>query len=222
MAEKRNYVKITTPKGIAKYCWLERPNTKFNKDGVFSVDLILPAEECQDLMKQLDQAAEEAFQEAIAKAKPAEKKKISKNEPYQMECDEETGEETGNVIFKLKNNAVFKKKDGSVGKIKILLFDAKGKEIKGETGIRSGSKIKGCVQLVPYFVAGTKQAGVTLRLNAVQIIELVSGSGGDASSYGFEEEEGFDGADLPAKEADDFADETEGAEEQGGGANGDF
>lgn len=216
MAEKRNYKKITSPKATARYCWLDTPNTKFNKSGVWSVDLVMPVEEAQDLMKTLDEAAEEAFAEAVAQAKPADKKKIIKGEPYQLECDEETGDETGNVIFKLKNNATFKKKDGSIGKVTIQIFDAKAKPIKGATGMRSGSTIKAAFQLVPYFVAGTKTAGITLRLNAVQIIELVTG-GGNAGAYGFEEEDGYEASEGAG---DEFSDESEGTEE--GGEEGDF
>lgn len=49
--------------------------------------------------------------------------------------------------------------------------------------------------------------GVTLYLNAVQIINLVSGGNGDAKDYGFGEEDGYSIA--PSMDADDDTDEGE-------------
>ena len=40
MAEK--LIEFTTPKGIAQYPWLSKPDTKFNEEGVYKVDLIIP------------------------------------------------------------------------------------------------------------------------------------------------------------------------------------
>lgn len=50
----------------------------------------------------------------------------------------------------------------------------------------------------PFFVAALG-AGVSLRLQAVQIIELVQGGERTAASYGFEDEEGYtaEPEDLP-------------------------
>ena len=73
--------------------------------------------------------------------------------------------------------------------------DAKGKPLTGETKVGGGSVIKVSYEVVPYYTA-IAGAGVSLRLKAVQIIELKAYSGGgNAESYGFGEEEGFEADD---------------------------
>ena len=52
-----------------------------------------------------------------------------------------------------------------------------------------GSQVKVSATAAPYSAAGNQ--GITLYLNAVQIIELVSGSGGDSGGFGFTAEEGY-------------------------------
>jgi hypothetical protein len=59
----------------------------------------------------------------------------------------------------------------------------------------------------------TKTAGISLRINAVQVLELASGSGGgSASSHGFGVEEAYEGLEEVAaptqvfEEADDDGD----------------
>ena len=44
----------------------------------------------------------------------------------------------------------------------------------------------------PYFIPGSGAAGIKLRLNAVQVIDLVSGGGRDAEGFGFEKEDGYE------------------------------
>ena len=63
-------------------------------------------------------------------------------------------------------------------------FDPKDKIIWG------GTEAKVAYQIIPYFV-GSIGAGVSLRLKAVQILSLVTGEG-NASSFGFKEEQGFE------------------------------
>lgn len=63
----------------------------------------------------------------------------------------------------------------------------------------NGSVIKVNGILFPYVAANG--AGISLKLNAVQILELVS-SGNGAGGYGFEEEDGYE-----EEEEDTFEDE---------------
>ena len=41
------YVKLVTPKGVAKYPWLTKADTKFNPDGVYKTDLLISSEEAE-------------------------------------------------------------------------------------------------------------------------------------------------------------------------------
>jgi len=187
MSEKKKNIRITTPAGISKYPRLQKPDTKFKSQGEYSVSLVIANEKCAELCALLDPMAEEAYQAALAEPKnvlaaKAKKKTITKNEPYSPELDAE-GNETGNTIFKFKMNAQAEIK----GELKIFkpnLFDAKGAPITKDIGIFGGSVLKVNFTPTPYYTAATFCAGISLRLNAAQVIKLVSG-GYDAASCGF-------------------------------------
>jgi hypothetical protein len=104
------------------------------------------------------------------------------------------------------------KKDNKPWNRKIALFDAKGKPILKIESVWGGSEVKVSYEASPYFIPGTGAAGLKLRLNAVQILKLVSGGNRDAGAYGFGEEDGFDGSSVAADDAEDtgtFKDESD-------------
>lgn len=200
MAEKQKYTKFVTPKGVAVFPRLNKPDTKFNPDGDWSTKLRMPViEEVQDLMNTIEAEAEKQFNETVEgfkkDGKAAQAKAVKKADlPFRMAVDAD-GNETGEVEFSFKQKAVIKKKDGTTTNVTPGLFDAKGKPFPRAKAIWGGSTIKVSASIVPYYVAGTKQAGVSLRLNGVQVLELVTGTGGDAKSMGFGEEEGYEAED---------------------------
>jgi len=210
MAEKKKVVRITTPAGIALYPKVQKPDTKFKSEGVYSTGLVIANPKCSDLCAQLDAYAEEAFANALADPKKvaaakAKRKTITKNEPYLPELDKE-GNETGNTIFKFKTNASAEI-NGEVKHFKPSLYDAsspKPKEITADINMYSGSIIKVNFSPTPYYNDANAQAGVSCRLNGVQVLKLVKG-GWTAEAFGFgAEEEGFDFADgTPAGPAGD-------------------
>lgn len=194
MAEKKERNKMfTTPKGIAAYPWLTKPDTKFKQAGEFSIRLKVPADEAAGLVKLIEEAREANF----AAVKADNPKKIVKeaDPPYRPELDDE-GNETGNILFTFKQSAVIKTKDGEIIKVTIKIFDAKGQPIVGKI-VGAGSTVKVAFQLNPFYTA-LIGAGIGLRLKAVQVIDLIEPQGGSASSYGFGEEDGyeFDGEDV--------------------------
>tara|TARA_R100000664_G_C2756610_1_gene144562 strand:- start:1718 stop:2269 length:552 start_codon:yes stop_codon:yes gene_type:complete len=161
--DKDKYLKITTPLGIAKWPWLTKADTKFNADGVYKTDLLLSSGETKSIAGQLKAFYERHF--------PNKKGKM----PYKKEVDD-TGKETGNYIFKFKS------------KNKPAVFDASGKPMQ-DVNVFGGSKIKVSATASPYNAAGNQ--GVTLYLNAVQVIDLVTGETGSSTSFGFAAEEGY-------------------------------
>ncbi len=210
---KRKRVRLTTPAGVASYPYLTKPDTQFNSDGDFKVDLVLDKEEHADFLARIDELAEKAFDKAVKQLKKEKKmaqaKQLEKHIPYEDIYDEETGEPTGQVKVKFKSKAKFKRKDGSVAHVEVALFDAQGKAINPKNiSIYGGSIIK--VNFTPneFHATGLKLAGISLRLNAVQIIELVS-DGGNAGSFGFDKVD--DGYSFD----DDSAVTEEGEEEEG-------
>lgn len=207
---KSKRVRITTPKGIAKFPRLSSPDTKFNPDGEYRVILLLDPEKDKEFLDELDAMADAAVQKAQEENKRY-RKLIQRQEPYKMELDQD-GEETGLVEVKFKMRARVKSKDGKEYNFAPALFDAQGKPIDPtKINIGGGSIIRVNFTPNPYFVAATKTAGISLQLNAVQVLELVQYNGGDAASFGFEQEEGFsiDDIDSTVDDSDDFIDDVD-------------
>jgi len=70
-----------------------------------------------------------------------------------------------------------------------MVVDAKKTPLDGSTLIGNGSVVKIAVEPFAYMMPATKTVGVTLRLKAVQVIDIVE-YGNNAASI-FEEEDGF-------------------------------
>lgn len=218
---KKKLPSFVSPKGTFRYPALVTPDfgtKEYPKDsGEFKVVLILTQEEAAPLIAKLTPIFEEAVtdgQSEFDKLKVEARKKLKElkvNDFYSTEYDKETEEETGNLLFKFAMTASGKsKKDGSVWNRKPALFDAKGKPLVGVKNIWGGSVGKVSFDAAPYFIAGTGAAGLKLRLNAAQIIELVEGGNKSSEGYGFGEEDGYEA--KPANEAG-FSDEsTEGTD----------
>ena len=183
MAEKKKAERFVSPKGIASYPYLTNPDTKFNPDGEYKVSLIVAGDDASKAIAFLT----EQHKEAVSKAKKENAgKRVKEGELPFIENDD------GTVTFKFKLKAKVTPKKGDPFEQKPALFDAKGKPLTGEPKIGGGSVIKVSYEVVPYYTA-IAGAGVSLRLKAVQIIELKAYSGGgNAESYGFGEEEGFE------------------------------
>lgn len=210
MADKPKKFIATTGAGIALYPWLTKPDTKFNPTGDYKVDLKMSREEAQPLIDKLSKIRDEAFAEAFAKAKPQDKKALSKVEVFH-EVYDDNGDETGEVFFRFKLKAVVTPKGKEAFTQEPKGFDAGGKPWDAKKAVYGGSTIKVNFEAVPYVSAKDKEVGVTLRLRAFQVIELVSSAGGSASGYGFEVDESYeddDSADSSSFDApDDGADE---------------
>ena len=187
MTEQKKAERFVSPKGIASYPHLTNPDTKFNPDGEYKVSLIVAGDDARKVVNFLT----EKHKAAVAQVKKENaRKRVKEGDLPIIENDD------GTVTFKFKMKAkVIPKKDAPFEQ-KPALFDAKGKPLTGEPKIGGGSTIKVCYEVVPYYTA-IAGAGISLRLKAVQVIELkeYSGGGGNAESYGFGEEEGYEAGD---------------------------
>jgi hypothetical protein len=209
MSNAPKRTRYTSPKGIFRFPKLTEPDTKFKAEGEYSVGLILSADDAAaiGLMRLIDTEAAASLANAKANAKtPAEAKRWeTKYLPYSPEEDRETGEPTGNVIFKFSMKASgVSKKTGKPWERKPVLFDAKGMVIKGGINIGGGTTGKVSFEVIPYAATTQSGASVKLALEAAQIIELRSFGEQSASSFGFGEEDGYE---APATSAG-FSDET--------------
>jgi hypothetical protein len=181
---------LKTPKGVAVWPHLHAPDTKFNADGIYGTKLTLSGNEGAALAEAIDNAILESVK--AAKEENKGKKVKQADAPYSL------NEETGEYTFNFKLNAKGKKRDGTVFSQQPALFDARGGKIPAGVRVGGGSTIVVAYEIAPFFTA-LVGAGVTLRMKAVQVLNLVQ-FGGTASSFGFDsDEEGFDASGMEAE-----------------------
>ena len=185
-----------TPKGVAIFPYLNKPDTKWKPEGEFKTKQRIPTEDAEKLIEIIEAAQAEAEAEAKVKAKAKNKLKSVKaaDLPYSAELDDNE-EETGNTLFNFKSTASgVSKKTGKEWSRKLAIFDAKGKPLKKD--IYGGSTLIVAFTAEPW-VNPKFEYGVKLQMEAVQVIDLVSTGGGairSASAFGFGEEEGYEDA----------------------------
>jgi len=176
----------TSPKGRAIYPHLHAPDTKFDSDGVYTIKLHVEKDEAQEMVT----AVQQLMADSLAQAKrdnPKKKGIKAATVPF-------VEEEDGSVVFSFKMKAKGKRRDGTVFTRRPRLFDAKGQP--APQGLRVGGGSVCRVGYEPFmFYTALIGAGVSLRLEAVQVIELKEFGGPSAEAFGFGEEEGgFDAA----------------------------
>lgn len=233
----------TTPVGIAVFPHLlvmdeyqKKENGKFECNTKLRLDPAIPAD--SDFIDMIQEMSNEAFEEGklllqesidsgelkgkkLADAKKA-LEELELSEPFDPDYDED-GNETGLVIFKMKTTVEgVDKKTNKRWKREVPIFDSQGKPIKDAARsalkLWGGSRIRVSLEVKPFAAFGLKKAGVSLRISAVQVIEL-AGSAATASTYGFGEEEGYVAPDAGSVstdddyEADNSSDDDEGPEE---------
>lgn len=216
-AEKEKLVQITSPRGRAVYPKLQKPDTKYKVEGEFSIKLAVPEEQAAPFIQKLTEIHKEAYKAECARQK---KPKLKMGEmPWKDEEDGE-GNPTGCVIFKASQLAkITSKKTGETFDKRIVLFDGANNPFPKDRIIGSGSEVKLCADVKPYFTP-TAGFGIKLRLKAVQVLKLVEFvPGSNPEGYGF----GADGEPADSGAADDYADTAaESQEEADGSAPGDF
>jgi hypothetical protein len=155
-----------TPRGVAMYPWLTKPDTKFDAGGIYKMSLQLNSEDgsTQELADKIrDLYLEEYGDKKLARA----------NFPFK-----EDGE--GNTVFSFKSRK------------KPKIYNSKGQIIANPDSLKigGGSEVKVSFTMQAYDKGSN--CGVVLYLNAVQIIQLAEYKSG-ASSFG-DEGDGFTGS----------------------------
>lgn len=230
MAEK--FPQFTSPRGTFVFPRLTGDaDTKYNAAGEYSTKLrfVAGSDEANAMaakLKPLHDAAVKAGKAEYAKLNAA----VQKKNPFKIvpfmndELDKESGEPTGNVVFNFKMTASgVRKKDNKPWSRKPAMFDAKRAPLAKNVSVWGGSEGKVTFEVMSFFKAAVG-AGISLRLQAAQIIVLKSGGGKSASEYGFEEEDGFDGASANTTEddAEQIGGESDVGAEAGDAGNPDF
>jgi len=151
--------------GEAIYPHLNKPDVKFSEAGEYKVTLKVKKSDASKMLGEYKQAIDDS----LIKAEKENKGKTIKSAPIPYT------EEGDYVFFKYKLKATgtnFKTKEKFSQRP--ALFDAKNNPIDTATLIWGGSKMKIAYSLVPYFTP-MLGAGITARIKAVQVIELVEG-----------------------------------------------
>jgi len=198
MSKKPKLARYVTPTGVAQYPHLKKPDTKFNPDGEYKVNLELNAEDASEILSFLDGHMADSLEKA--KEENAGKKIKSADAPYSVD------ENTGKVTIRFKLKAKVTPKNGEPFEQRVAIFDAKGSPMTSAPNIGGGTKLKVSYEVMPFYTS-LIGAGISLRVRAVQIIELVEYSSAGAGAYGFGEEDGYE-ADTTAND-NEFNDETE-------------
>lgn len=197
MSDKK--LKLLTPRGVAIYPHLNQADTKWKAEGEYHVKLAMDADDpqVQAFIETLEAARDAKYQEEydrlVADKKSARAKELKKVPVVKVETDDETDEETGRVIVKVSMKAKITPKTGrNAGKtisMKPDYFNGKKEELKNPPKIGGGSTLRCHVEPYAYLAEKDKEIGISLRLQSVQIIKLVSWGARDP---GFSEEDDAD------------------------------
>ena len=156
-----------SPIGVAAYPHLNKPDTRFDDDGIYQVNMIYSKKEVKEIQDIVEPLMNGGFHNPV--------------KPELGEDDKPTGK--FNVRFKMK--ALMKIKGKRVAQ-RPVLTDTAGNRVISNIG--GGSKLRIAYQAVPF---DQGKGGVTLRMKAVRVIELVEyipGVQWGVEDEGFEEE----------------------------------
>ena len=172
--------------GEAIYPHLNKPDVRFSEAGEYKVTLKVAKSDATAMLKIYNSAIEDA----LKLAEQNHKGKGIKNAPKPFT------EEDKFVFFKFKMKATgVNQKTKEKFSQRPQLFDAKKNPIPLSTLIWGGSKMRVAYNLVPYYTP-MLGAGITARLKAVQVIELVEGK----DSNLFSKEDGYEATPEPKAE----------------------
>mgnify|MGYP003132102823 FL=1 len=177
---KKKLKKLTSPVGTAIYPHLSKPDTKFNEDGEYRVNLRLSMDDAKPLLKELHTILKDHVEEV--KSEKGKSKIKTQDLPYN-EVETE-GSPTGEVDVKFKLKAVAGSNDNKWEQ-RPALFNDKGERMNPEeTNVGSGSAIKIGFEVFPYYT-GSLGAGLSLRMKAVQVLDLVEFGGNEFDNFDF-------------------------------------
>ena len=190
---------ITTPKGKAVWPRIDTPDTKFDEDGVYSCKLHVSEADFKAFEALVKPKLDAAYKDECSR-QGKEKIRMAASSPLRI------NDEGDYEIYAKQKARVHTKSKGTL-EFSIAAVDSQGKKI-AMPKIGSGSTLKMAVEVNTWFVP-SQGFGYTLRLRAVQVLELIEYGGGD-SSFGFgAEEDGYVGSGESLNDAFEVADEAE-------------
>ena len=180
MATKPFRKSIVTPVGVAVYPHVTpgSPDSKFG-DPVYKCNLRLEGEDATQFIAKIEEMKVQAMEHLGVKDLIV---------PIVPALDDDKNVIPGAFDVKTKAKAFFKQADGSMVENHLTVVDAKKQPYDVSNGaIWGGSKLK--LALNVGAVSTSIYSGLMLRINAVQVIDLVTGGQGGANA--FDKEDGF-------------------------------
>jgi hypothetical protein len=199
-----NFKQYTTMAGTFMYPHLTVPDTKYKSEGEYNVKLRLSAADAAALKAMIKDeyiASIKAATERFNAMPPAKRKgRDLKKARLGSEVYDDNGNATGEIDFSFKMIASGTK-NGKAWSRRPAIFDAKCKPVGDNVQIWGGTTGKINFIVMPYYQEASCEAGISLKLENVQIIKLNSGSTQAAVPSGFTVvDDGFD--------ADEYVEET--------------
>lgn len=212
--EQVTFKKTVSPKGIAGPWPKLTVADEYEGKTEFKCAMVLdPAEEgVNDYIKEIEEAADAGYAQGIAaidkeleSAKGAKLNSLKERRdnlirscPVKDEVAED-GSPTGRYVVAFKRNAAgvyrFGKDQGKSWSIKLPIFDTKKKPIPESEGeISEGSTLR-IQALLKTYTFGAR-AGVSMNIQSVQVINLVSSGGGGGDASCFDIEEGYEASEV--------------------------
>jgi len=166
-------IHFTTPRGEIQWATINgRGRTDLNGRKIYTVDIVCTPEDAAPAIEQLEALWEEHKPKGAKEAKSMGYKELK----------------DGRIKFTLKTSTVYPSGDQK----EIKTYDAKAQLVRLDDMIGNGSTGRAS-GLAAIYDGGVAARGVTIYLDAVQIIDLLRYTGG-ASDFGVEEDGNFDGS----------------------------
>jgi hypothetical protein len=161
---------VVTPTGNALWAKVTEPQAnKFNPTPMFSMSVVYKPEEVEAFKASMQGLLDAFYDTTFAELKPQKQKSLVKADLFR-EAEDKDGNLTGELELRTKQFA--KNFDGEEQIMPIV--DSSGKDItEGCPLVGNGSRVRAKVFPKLYHMASTNTVGISFRLNAVQIIELV-------------------------------------------------
>ncbi len=170
---------FVTPVGRTMWASIIEPNTKFDAEGKYMMDMLFEPEQVVEVKASLESLLSSFVEE--------KKKELKANKGQKVRYADKTFRALGDVMLRSKQYT--KTFDGAPQKIR--LADSTGKVLHGfNKAVGNGSKVRAKLYPKPYYMASSNTFGISMLINAVQIIDLVeyeAGGGFDSVEGGFKD-----------------------------------
>lgn len=210
MSKQNKLVTIVSPMGeVEPYSYLHQPDYGFGEfktdKGTYKVNITFDAKD-EKVVKMMD-TIESVFNQAVEEASENRPSGRGRKGPKTNDLPFVENSD-GTVTFKFKSKASYTSRTtGEEIERKLSIVDPNGRPYAEVPRIGQGTKAKIKFSISPYGSHGGAAVGVSLRIEAVRVYELVEFTGGGDTDWGDEDDDFNDEPVVKStKSADDFDD----------------